>query len=303
MKAKLNKLYLLIKREYWENKNAFLKAPMVLSVIILFIAFCSFSLFIYHSTEIISATQNHPANQSELPIRFVDNLLYVIASPLMLVLWLVVFNYFLGSLINDRKDRSILFWLSLPITHTESIIAKVIAGIIIAPFVSWVCIMVTELISLVLLTIVALILHIGDIGQLWPLGSILFTWGKMLITFYWQGLWLFPLFGFCMLASAYAKRSPFLVAVLPVILLVIIEGMFLRSAYLSEAISLCFSHALAAWGSLFESSDYVLQIAPLADVFQYGDFGGHLLLGLVFGIFFMTIAGLLRFFCYRFDQI
>ncbi|TNF69969.1 MAG: hypothetical protein EP298_01210 [Gammaproteobacteria bacterium] len=303
--AILNKLYTLIKREYWENKVAFLKAPLVLAFIILFIAFCSFSLFLYNGDEVINGmNQGNVSDLSTLSDGFVQNVFYVIASPLMLIMWLVVFNFFLGSLYNDRKDRSLLFWLSMPITHTESIIAKIIAGIFIAPIFTWVCIIITEFICLVLLTIVALILGIGPISHLWPVGSIVLVWVKMLFAFYIQGIWLFPLFAWCMLASAFAKRSPFLTAILPVILIMIIESLFFHTAYLSNAISMCFTDAVMVWGSLFESINYHDQIVNI----QSGSFkevlmNTHLLWGLIVGVIFISIAGLLRYRCFRFDRL
>ncbi|MCF6764466.1 hypothetical protein L3V82_01690 [Thiotrichales bacterium 19S3-7] len=303
--AILNKFYVLIKREYWENKVAFLKAPLALAFIILFIAFCSFSLFLYNGNTIIQGmSQSSSSDLSHLPQDFVQNVLYVIASPLMLIMWLVLFNYFLGSLSNDRKDRSLLFWLSMPITHTESIIAKIIAGIFIAPVFTWVCIIITEFICLVLLSIVALILGVGPISHLWPIFSLILIWLKMLFAFYIQGIWLFPLFAWCMLASAYAKRSPFLTAILPIIIIMIVEGLFFHSAYLSNAITSRFTGAIITWGSLFESGSYQEQLISFqSESFKTMLLNADLIWGLVAGIIFVSVAGLLRYRCFRFDRL
>lgn len=303
--SKLQKIITQIKKEYWENKTSFLKAPLVLSLIILFIAFCSFSLFLYHSGQISDrAHQGNFSDLSKFTDSFVSDVFYVIASPLMIILWLVLFNYFLGCLHNDRKDRSLLFWLSMPITHTESIIAKVITGLIIAPLFTWVCIIITEFICLILLTLVALVLNIGMIGNLWPIGSILLTWGKMLIAFYWQGLWLFPLFAWCILCSAYAKKSPFLTAILPIILIEIVERLFFHINYISKAIALCFSHAFSIWINLFETIDYRDQAIQKYSVFTdnyHVNLQIDIVFGILIGLVFIVIAGFLRFRSFRFD--
>ncbi|MEX2326876.1 MAG: hypothetical protein WD558_04030, partial [Pseudomonadales bacterium] len=61
------------------------------------------------------------------------------SSPLFLSLWLVIAFYLLGSLYDDRKDRSILFWKSMPVSDAMTVASKLLAGLIVAPLIYFQC--------------------------------------------------------------------------------------------------------------------------------------------------------------------
>jgi hypothetical protein len=161
------------------------------------------------------------------------NVLHVI---FLFVLLIATVNYLLGSLYNDRKDRSILFWKSMPVSEWEEVLAKLGVALLVAPAIAFAVLAVTQiayvLLAMLLVsrmgyapmdTVVANIefapLFLGQIGG-WLLAI----------------LWVAPVYAYLMLASAGARRSPFMLAVTPVAALLILEGVFLGSNFVGQAI-------------------------------------------------------------------
>ncbi|WP_210235883.1 ABC-2 transporter permease, partial [Mesorhizobium sp. M1C.F.Ca.ET.212.01.1.1] len=77
------------------------------------------------------------------------------------VLAFVVFFYCLGALYDDRRDRSILFWKSLPLSDTQTVLSKVISALIVAPLIAVIAGIITMLGFLLVISVVAL-MHGGS---------------------------------------------------------------------------------------------------------------------------------------------
>lgn len=301
----MNRLYLLIKREYWENRGSFFKAPVVFGGLILLIAISYLILLCTHHTH-FSFNGNINAD-SYIPHYFTAGLFYIMSFPFMIVLWLVAFYYFLNCLYDDRKDRSILFWQSLPIAEWETVTSKALAGLILAPLCSWFCIIVTEFIFLIVVTIAAASLGVNGISALWSPTVIIMAWLHILGALLLQGLWLFPLFAWCLLCSAYAKKSPFLTAILPYFLIIIIEGVFFRSFIVGGYVTSRFDFARETWNQLFAPLQSFNNVAQSRFI-DLDHFSNHhftsisLYWSIAIGVAFMAIAAYLRYSCYRSDE-
>src|SRR3546814_20822192 len=57
-----------------------------------------------------------------------DVAMYSAMGLLVVVLGFVVFFYCLGALYDDRRDRSILFWKSLPVSDASTVLSKVFSA-------------------------------------------------------------------------------------------------------------------------------------------------------------------------------
>jgi ABC-2 type transport system permease protein len=133
-----------------------------------------------------------------------------------MVLGFVVFFYCLGALYDDRRDRSLLFWKSLPVSDTATVLSKVVAATVLAPLIA---IVVGTLTGIVMLLMFALALSFHGVG-VWhlltlshPLQVIVNLVGSIPLYL----LWALPTVGWLMLCSAWARSKPFLWAVaLPV---------------------------------------------------------------------------------------
>lgn len=218
----------LLKREYWENRGGFLWAPVIAGGII---------SFLYLVLAIIGSiagrdSMHGDSFQIDGGSEKINAMLGVYGDGVLLagvllacvVLAFVVFFYALGSLYDDRRDRSILFWKSLPVSDTQMVLSKAAWALLLAPLVA---VGVGIMIGLALWIISALTLSVNGVSA----GTALFTHshplrivGGVLASLPVYILWALPTVGWLMLCSAWARSKPFLWAVLlPVLAAVMIS--------------------------------------------------------------------------------
>jgi hypothetical protein len=126
----------------------------------------------------------------------------------------VMFSYSLSCLFDERKDRSTLFWRSLPVRDWETVAAKSFMLLVVIPLIYMFTLMLLQMLLVLLLTVLCwaqnldasdLIFSVIPFGkvQLWQLASQMLT-----------SLWVLPVFAWCLFCSSYAKQRPFLFATL-----------------------------------------------------------------------------------------
>ncbi len=176
--------------------------------------------------------------------------LHGLHNMMLLVLFLVTFYYLLGSLYSDRKDRSILFWKSMPVSEWEEVLAKLGVATLVAPAIY---IGVSLLMQLVNSGLAMLVLYRMDrdpvelvLGNLDVAALVFNQVSGWVLTL----LWLAPLYAWLMLASAGARRSPLLLAIAPVLALVVIERLFLGTALVGDAVGRHLPHANEETGTV-----------------------------------------------------
>ena len=175
-------------------------------------------------------------DQVEDKVDSLNLMLNLLHSLLIMVLVLVTVNYLLGTLYNDRKDRSILFWKSMPVSEWEEVLSKLAVALVVAPAI-FIGVSILAQLACILLAMLMVWRMDMDAYQL-ILGNIDFVplflnqIGGWLLT----ALWVAPAYAWLLLASAAARRSPFMLAVAPVVGLMIIEGVFLGTEHVSAAI-------------------------------------------------------------------
>ena len=163
-------------------------------------------------------------------------ILNVMHSFMLVVLVVVTANYLLGCLYNDRKDRSILFWKSMPVSEWEEVLTRLAVALLVAPAIF---IAVSLLLQTVFVLLAMLLVWRMDMDPFATiLGNLNFSdlllqqIGGWMLT----ALWVAPAYGWLMLASAWAKRSPFMVAIAPVIGLMLVEGILFGTNFVLEAV-------------------------------------------------------------------
>jgi hypothetical protein len=163
--------------------------------------------------------------------------LHLVHSLLLIVLVLVTVSYLLGSLFNDRKDRSILFWKSMPVSEWEEVLTRFAIALVVAPAIY---IGVSLLLQLVIVLLSMLLVWRMELDPFdIILGNIRFAdlllrqLGGWIMT----ALWVAPVYGWLMLASALARRSPFMIAFVPVLALMLLESILLGSDLVLTAVS------------------------------------------------------------------
>jgi hypothetical protein len=169
--------------------------------------------------------------------------LHMLHNFMLMILLLVSANYLLGCLYNDRRDRSILFWKSMPVSEVREVLSKFFVALLVAPaiFIG------VSLLAQVASSLLAMLLvwrMDKDPFEL-VLGNIEF--GRLVFNqlsgWLLTALWLAPVYAWLMLASAAARRSPFLLAIGPAIALALAEGLLLGTEHLGTAITRHFPHA------------------------------------------------------------
>lgn len=160
--------------------------------------------------------------------------------PVLIVTLIVLYFYLLDALYAERKDRSILFWKSLPVSDAATVMSKVAVALVAAPIWVW-------LLSLVmgLLTFVIIALKVGG-TPLAPLGNFHFgAWIVLQLTFLQNlligALWYAPIAGWLLLVSVWAKRAPFLWAISPAFV-VLLEDIVLDTSHFARFISFRLTH-------------------------------------------------------------
>jgi len=217
------RLYWSLRRELWEYRSIYV-APLAVAALILF----GFLISTIHLREKMrTALTLSPMQQHQLiaqPYNFA-------ALLIMFTTLVVAVFYCLDALHGERRDRSILFWKSLPVSDLTAVLAKVSIPLVVLPLVTFSITVVTQLIMLLLSTMVLL----GDgpgVAMLWaqlPLFQISLLLLYHLFTVH--SLWYAPFFGWLLLVSGWARRAPFLWAGLPLLAIGIVEKIAFNTSH------------------------------------------------------------------------
>ncbi|MEO0412170.1 MAG: hypothetical protein AAF221_10075 [Pseudomonadota bacterium] len=159
-----------------------------------------------------------------------------IGLPIYFVANLVAFFVMLYALYEERTERTILFFKSMPVSDTQVVLAKYLTASFIGPLIA---IVVMILLTLVLSVATATVFSVRGIANIWGfLGDLPLL--RLFISFagYYSlyALWVAPIFAYLLMMSALAPRSPFLLALLPVAIIVLAEAILLGSGWLLNEI-------------------------------------------------------------------
>lgn len=209
----------LMLREYWEHRGAFLKAPIIIGIVLLVISIGAYITAIVLANK-TSSTEMAQMALNELTQLSPEQLSFFWAGQMMststlylMVLFFVLFFFLLGSLFDDRKDQSILFWKSLPISDASTVLSKLITAVILVPLLFTVIYMIV-MVLLMLLASIALLFHGQNPWTLvWQPASLILGAKTMLLAIFVQMLWALPIYGWLIFSSSISKRRPFLFAV------------------------------------------------------------------------------------------
>ena len=223
----MNRLMALVKREFWENKGAFRTTPLVIGGIYIVLCLMFIITFSHFDNEFQSLKElARFIAQQDIVLR--SEIMYaitisIIPSLFTLVLAIVVFFYLLGSLFDDRKDRSILFWKSLPASDTLTMASKLLAAMVLAPVIFWVIYVLTHITIMLIFSVVVLSLGENPWTLLLGLGNPFKGWSMVLLSYLAQSIWALPLYGWLMLVSSFAPRMPLLFAILPPVVIAVLQ--------------------------------------------------------------------------------
>ncbi|HWK31065.1 MAG TPA: hypothetical protein VNR20_03175 [Terriglobales bacterium] len=212
-----------LRREFWENRALYL-APAAAAALFLV-------GFVFHV----------PAQLQALKETEFNKLHGVLSSPYdmggglaMLIAMVVSIFYALDALYGERRDRTVLFWKSMPVSDITTVLAKATIPIVIVPLLAFAIVFVMQLI-MVLITVIALTIGGHDVAAFWN-HLAFFQMSGLLLYHMVMGhaLWYAPLYGWLLLISAGARRTPIIWAFAPPIALCYLEKVAFGTRHLLD---------------------------------------------------------------------
>jgi ABC-2 type transport system permease protein len=160
----------------------------------------------------------------------------MVALMIMGVSVLVAVFYCIDALYGERRDRSILFWKSLPVSDTATVLSKMSIPLVVLPVVAWLATIATQF-AMLLLSSVVLAGSGMNPGTVWDHLPLFHMWRMLLLHLVaGHGLWYAPIYGYLLLVSAWARRAPLLWAVLPPFVLGGVERIAFNTSYFADMI-------------------------------------------------------------------
>lgn len=214
-------MYWSVRREWWENRSLYL-APLAVAALILVASLIG----MINLPAKLSNPSLNPAQQQQLieqPFTFAARLI-------MFTTFILGVFYCVDALQGERRDRSILFWKSLPVSDLTTVLSKATIPFVILPLVTFAVTVVTQAVMLLLGS--ARLIGSSRIAMLWTHVS-LFQMSVMLLYHLVavHSLWWAPLWGWLLLVSAWARRATFLWATLPLLAIGYLEKITFNTSH------------------------------------------------------------------------
>ena len=219
-------MYRSVIRELWENRSIYIAPLAVAGLILVGSLISAFRL----PGKMRAVSTLDPMQQHEVLAQHYE----VAALLIMGTTFIVAVFYCLDALHGERRDRSILFWKSLPVSDLTTVLSKACIPVVVLPLLTFAITVVTQ--CLMLLISSAALLGSGlSVATLWSQLSLPQTWLDLLyhlVTIH--ALWYAPIFGWLLLVSAWARRMPILWAGLPVLAIALVEKIAFNTTHFAE---------------------------------------------------------------------
>lgn len=224
----------LAKREVWEHKSLWIVPIVVACLVVLGSLYGGVSLIVAAHRGVITVNNIGVVGGDARGGLHVAML--AMAGFFNVVMLFMVWFYLMDSLYADRKDRSVLFWRSMPVSDTATVLSKLFTGMVTAPAFMFMLVVITEVIAGIIFTIAAGVVGVNLFHEAFYPGTIILNWILLAFALIQQSLWLLPYWGWFLLCSAWAKKLVLAWAVLIPLGVILLELIVFRSHYLSDSI-------------------------------------------------------------------
>jgi ABC-2 type transport system permease protein len=206
--------YWSVRRELWENRSIYL-APLIVAAVVLF---ASSLTTIGLPKKMRTLSTLDPAKQHAALVRPFS----MAPAAIMLSSFIVGIFYCLDALHGERRDRSILFWKSVPVSDRTTVLSKASIPLVVLPLVA-LALSVAAQIALLALSTMVLLAHGLSPLALWREFHFFQQPLVMLYGLSVHALWFAPIYGWLLLVSVWARRAPVLWALLPLLAISAVE--------------------------------------------------------------------------------
>src|SRR5712692_596281 len=250
--------YWSVWRELWENRSIYI-APLIVAAVQIF-GFAISTIGLAERRRAVLLLDD-PAKQ-----RAAIEMSYDVAAMMMIfIVFIVGVFYCLDALHGERRDRSILFWKSLPVSDLTTVVSKSIIPLAVLPAIAFALVVCVQLIML-LMSSVNLLMHGVSPATTWAHFPVFQNWLVMLYGLVAIALWHAPIYGWLLLVSGSARRATFLWAVLPLFAIGVLEKITFGTSYFGKLLQhrlMGFApHAFGFHGEGHPTIDSLSQLTP-----------------------------------------
>ena len=279
-----------IKKELWEFQQILFWLPVILASLAILLPVIQYLLIEdYQRQNIIDFfTRNGEQIRAGHRANEIRQMAFVTMSglftPFIITSFIVQLYYFTTCLFDERRDLSIYFWRSLPVSDASTIGFKLLTGALVIPAIFMLAATAILLVFVVFALLVTVILQLGYDVSLWSLWAnigLISNLAKVWLNLLPYLVWLLPIYTWLMLASMLARKAPFLWAVLPITILLLAEVLVVQYFDLSSYMFLpVFAEYFAITPELIEhswSSARDVSMAPFNVLLDKVSLGGTVL--------------------------
>ncbi len=250
--------YWSVWRELWENRSIYIAPLIVAAVQVLALAISTIGIAERRRAVLLLDDPVKQRAAIEAP--------YDMAAMMMIfVVFIVGVFYCLDALYGERRDRSILFWKSLPVSDLTTVLSKITIPLVILPVIAFALVVCVQVIML-LMTSANLLMHGMSPATTFAHFPVFQNWLVMLYGLIAIELWHAPIYGWLLLVSGWARRATFLWAVLPLIVIQIFEKITFGTHYFGKLVQhrlMGFApHAFGFHGEGHPTIDSLAQLTP-----------------------------------------
>jgi len=277
-----------VRRELWENRSIYL-APLSIGGVALLGSLLSLA----HLHRSMAALQA-PAANAKAAARAAMALFgpySVSAAAIMLTGLLVSFFYCVGALYGERRDRSILFWKSLPVSDAVTVLAKATLPMVAVPLVTLAMVYAAQAVTLAA-SMTMVVAQGFDPGLYWSHAGLGTMWVMLPYGLFVLTLWHAPLVAWLLMVSAWARRTPILWVIVPPAAPAILEPLALGTHHVWDFILDRLWGGGVVWTAHLDGKHPVSRLdqVDFLRVFTWPD----IWVGLVFAAVFLAAAIWLR---------
>src|SRR5437667_461904 len=226
MNAKIDKtrpFHWSVRREVWENRSIYI-APLIVAVVVV-LGFLVSTIGLAERRQAVLMLGPEKARAAiEVPYD-------IAAMMLIFTAFIVGVFYCLDALQGERRDRSILFWKSLPVSDLTTVLSKATIPLVVLPLLTFTITVAMQLIMLLLSS--AVLLGSGlNVATLWT--QLSFVQMSLLLLYHLvtiHALWPAPIYAWLLLVSGWARRAAFLWAVLPLLAIGVFEKIVFHTSH------------------------------------------------------------------------
>jgi ABC-2 type transport system permease protein len=236
-------LYWSLRRELWEHPSVWM-APLTVAGLAL-VGFVIGTLGLPQNMHASGRLSADARTEMLIAIPYVFVAFAVVLTGLVVAVF-----YAMSALHNERRDRSVLFWKSLPVSDITTVVSKAAVPMVILPVVTMVVILASHILMLAW-SAVLVAARGDDLATWWSHAPVLKLWPMLLGGLPFIAAWYAPLYGWLIMVSAWARRAPFLWAVAPPLALGLVEALALSTTTVWRWLGLRLTGAFAgAFGGM-----------------------------------------------------